>query len=121
MAAVQPHDGVPYRPRRSAIQEMIPGGGDSQFSFCAVADRGRIFWSLVARRRRQYLIEFGNASTFVETASQPVVEANGRRFMEAIGFDGMGEIEFKFDRRTASSRSSTSIHARGWPRQWAAA
>jgi D-aspartate ligase len=81
------------------IQEMIPGGGDTQFSFCAIADKGRIFGSLVARRRRQYPIEFGNASTFVETARQPVVEAGGRRFMEAIGFDGMGEIEFKFDRR----------------------
>jgi D-aspartate ligase len=81
------------------IQEMIPGGGETQFSFCAVADKGRIFGSLAARRRRQYPIEFGNASTFVETAHQPVVEANGRRFMEAIGFDGMGEIEFKFDGR----------------------
>lgn len=86
-------------PEEIMIQEMISGGGESQFSFCAVADRGRVFGSLVARRRRQYPIEFGNASTFVETAHQPVVEANGRRFMEAIGFDGMGEIEFKFDRR----------------------
>jgi predicted ATP-grasp superfamily ATP-dependent carboligase len=81
------------------IQEMIPGGGETQFSFCAAADNGRIFGSLVARRRRQYPIEFGKASTFVETVDQPVVEANGRRFMESIGFDGMGEIEFKFDQR----------------------
>jgi len=95
------------------IQEMIPGGGDSQFSFCAVADKGRIFGSLVARRRRQYPIEFGNASTFVETARQPVVEANGRRFMEAIGFDGMGEIEFKFDRRDGKFKI-LDVNPRPW-------
>ncbi len=95
------------------IQEMIPGGGETQFSFCAVADRGRIFGSLVARRRRQYPIEFGNASTFVETARQPVVEANGRRFMEAIGFDGMGEIEFKFDRRDGKYKI-LDVNPRPW-------
>jgi D-aspartate ligase len=95
------------------IQEMIPGGGENQFSFCAVADKGRIFGSLVARRRRQYPIEFGNNSTFVETARQAIVEANGRRFMEAIGFDGMGEIEFKFDRRDGKFKI-LDVNPRPW-------
>ena len=86
-------------PSEILVQERIPGGGENQFSFCAISKNGRVYASLVAQRRRQYPIDFGNASTFVETTSQPVVEAAGRRFLESIGFDGVAEVEFKFDPR----------------------
>jgi D-aspartate ligase len=81
------------------IQERIPGGGENQFSFCAICKDGRTYASLVAQRRRQYPIEFGNASTFVETTSQSVVEESGRKFLESVGLDGVAEVEFKFDPR----------------------
>jgi len=81
------------------IQERIPGGGEAQFSFCAVCRDGDPYATLVARRSRQYPIDFGNASSFVETVSQPVVESAGKKFLEGIGFDGTAEIEFKFDAR----------------------
>lgn len=81
------------------VQERIPGAGENQFSYCAVCKDGRAYASLVAQRRRQYPIEFGNASTFVETVAQPIVEDAGRRFLESIGLDGMAEVEFKFDPR----------------------
>ena len=86
-------------PDEILVQERIPGGGENQFSYCAVCKDGRAYASLVAQRRRQYPVDFGNASTFVETTSQPVVEEDGRRFLESIGFDGMAEVEFKFDSR----------------------
>jgi D-aspartate ligase len=86
-------------PNEILVQERIPGGGENQFSFCAVCQDGRAYASLVAQRRRQYPVEFGNASTFVETTSQPLVEAAGRRFLESVGFDGVAEVEFKFDPR----------------------
>ena len=86
-------------PNEILVQERIPGGGENQFSFCAVCKDGHSYASLVAQRRRQYPVEFGNASTFVETTIQPVVEAAGRRFLESIGFDGVAEVEFKFDPR----------------------
>jgi predicted ATP-grasp superfamily ATP-dependent carboligase len=81
------------------IQEHIPGAGESQFSYCAACREGKVYASLVARRTRQYPVEFGNASSFVETAEQPVVAAAGQKFLESIGFDGIGEVEFKFDSR----------------------
>lgn len=81
------------------IQEHIPGSGESQFSYCAACNSGRVYASLVAQRRRQYPVEFGNASSFVETIDQPEVEAAGKKFFESIGFDGIGELEFKFDSR----------------------
>src|SRR5439155_18632036 len=40
------------------LQELIPGGGAAQFSYAAVCDRGRPVAALVARRTRQYPIEF---------------------------------------------------------------
>jgi D-aspartate ligase len=97
------------------VQERIPGGGENQFSFCAVCDNGRVLASLVAQRKRQYPIEFGNASTFVETVEQPVVESAGRRFMESIGYDGMGEIEFKFDPRDGKYKIlDANLRPWGW-------
>jgi len=86
-------------PDEILLQERIPGGGENQFSFCAICNNGRILASLVAQRRRQYPVDFGNASTFVETTAQTVVEEAGRRFLESIGFDGVVEVEFKYDPR----------------------
>jgi len=95
------------------VQERIPGGGENQFSFCGVFKEGRAYASLVAQRRRQYPVDFGNASTFVETTSQPIVEAGGRRFMESIGYDGMAEVEFKFDLRDGKYKI-LDVNPRTW-------
>ncbi len=95
------------------VQEHIPGGGENQFSFCGVCKDGRVYASLVAQRRRQYPVEFGNASTFVETTSQPIVEAAGRQFLESIGFDGMAEVEFKFDTRDGKYKI-LDVNPRPW-------
>ncbi len=86
-------------PDEIMIQENIPGNGANQFSFCGVCKDGYAYAALVARRRRQFPVEFGNASSFVETTPQPVVEDAGRRFLQDINFNGMAEIEFKFDAR----------------------
>ena len=56
---------------------------------------------------------FGNASTFVQTVDQPVVEAQGRRFLEAIGFNGIAEVEFKFDSRD-SKYKILDVNTRAW-------
>jgi predicted ATP-grasp superfamily ATP-dependent carboligase len=82
------------------LQELIPGGGASQFSYAALWDRGRPVASLVARRLRQYPIDFGYTSTFVETAENAAVEAAAVRFLESLDYSGLVEIEFKYDSRT---------------------
>lgn len=100
-------------PSEILIQERIPGNGENQFSYCGICDNGRVSVSLVAQRRRQYPIEFGNASTFVETASQTEIEWGGRRFLESIKFDGMGEVEFKFDPRDGKHKI-LDVNSRPW-------
>jgi len=99
------------------LQEWIPGGGEAQFSYAAVCDRGTPIASLVARRRRQYPIDFGYTSTFVETAACPEVEDAGRRFLAALSFTGIAEVEFKYDRRDGGYKI-LDVNPRIWT--WAA-
>ncbi|HUI98134.1 MAG TPA: ATP-grasp domain-containing protein [Xanthobacteraceae bacterium] len=99
------------------LQEWIPGGGEAQFSYAAVCDRGAPLAALVARRRRQYPIDFGYTSTFVETALCPEVEDAGRRFLAALGFTGLAEVEFKYDRRDGRYKI-LDVNPRIWT--WAA-
>jgi D-aspartate ligase len=102
-------------PNEILVQERIPGGGDNQFSYCAVCRDGQVYGSMVAQRRRQYPVDFGNASTFVETTTQPTVEEGGRRFLESIGFDGVAEVEFKFDPRDAKYKIlDANLRTWGW-------
>jgi D-aspartate ligase len=81
------------------IQEMIPGGGESQFSYAALCSDGQPVASLTARRTRQYPIDFGYSSSFVETLDVPEIVAPSRRLLAAIRYTGIVEVEYKFDAR----------------------
>ncbi len=95
------------------IQERIPGGGETQFSCAALCKDGIAVTILAARRTRQYPLDFGNSSTFVETVDHPVVEHDGRRWLESIGFDGIAEVEFKYDPRDGKYKI-LDVNARAW-------
>jgi D-aspartate ligase len=81
------------------VQELIPGDGRFQFSYCALFKNGKALASMVAQRRRQHPLEFGRASTYVMTAENPSLETYGERFLKAIDYYGLVEVEFKFDTR----------------------
>ena len=81
------------------VQERIPGGGESQFSFAALCHQGQPIASLTARRARQYPVDFGYSSSFVETIDVPEIEAPSRRLLAAIEYSGIVEIEYKRDPR----------------------
>jgi D-aspartate ligase len=81
------------------VQELIPGGGESQFSYAALCCDGQPIASLTARRTRQYPIDFGYSSSFVETLDIPEIVAPSRRLLAAIRYTGLVEIEYKFDAR----------------------
>ncbi|MGH6670614.1 MAG: ATP-grasp domain-containing protein [Xanthobacteraceae bacterium] len=98
---------------RIMVQELIPGDGTAQFSYAALWDRGRPIASLVARRRRQFPVEFGFTSTFVETIEQPQVEADAGRFLASLGYSGLVEIEFKYDARDRAYKV-LDVNARPW-------
>jgi D-aspartate ligase len=81
------------------IQELVPGGGDTQFSHGALCVDGRTLASVTARRTRQYPVEFGHSSSFVETVSEPAVEEAATRLLREMRYTGLAEVEFKYDRR----------------------
>lgn len=101
------------RPEMLMVQELIPGGGESQFSFAAICEDGRPLASLVARRTRQFPMDFGRASTFVETVDEPDVIEPASRFLQAIRFTGLVEVEFKRDRRTGTLKL-LDVNPRVW-------
>jgi D-aspartate ligase len=81
------------------LQELIPGGGESQFSYVALCRDGQPIASLTARRTRQYPIDFGYSSSFVETFEIPEIVAPSQRLLAAIQYTGLVEVEYKFDAR----------------------
>ena len=95
------------------LQELIPGGGEGQYSYAVVCDRGRPVAELVARRRRQYPVEFGYTSTFVETVACAAVEDAGRRLLASLDYTGIAEVEFKRDPRDGRYKL-LDVNARIW-------
>ena len=81
------------------VQELIRGGGESQFSFAALCCDGEPIASLTARRTRQYPVDFGYSSSFVETLDVPEIVAPSRRLLAAMRYTGLVEVEYKFDAR----------------------
>ena len=98
---------------RIMVQELIPGDGRAQFSYAAVWDRGAPIGSLVARRRRQYPIDFGYTSTFVETIELPEIAEAATRFLRSINYSGLVEVEFKYDERDDCYKI-LDVNARAW-------
>ncbi|HTC61544.1 MAG TPA: hypothetical protein VK709_01770 [Candidatus Saccharimonadales bacterium] len=86
-------------PNLILLQEMIPGGGECQFSYAALCRDGQPIASLTARRTRQYPIDFGHSSSFVETMDVPEIVAPSRRLLAAIRYSGLVELEYKLDSR----------------------
>jgi len=105
------------KPEEILIQEIIPGDGREQFSYCAFFQQGEATSTLTARRARQHPREFGRASSYVETVDLPVIEELSERFLKAINFHGLVEIEFKRDARDGKFKL-LDVNARTWGFHW---
>ena len=95
------------------IQEMVPGGGEAQFSYAALCKDGHSLASVVARRTRQFPRDFGHFSTYVETIDAPEVIEPAERLLGAMRFTGLAEVEFKRDPRNGQF-SVLDINPRVW-------
>jgi predicted ATP-grasp superfamily ATP-dependent carboligase len=95
------------------IQEIIPGGGLEQYSYCAFVQNGKPRCTLTARRLRQHPHDFGRAATYVETVAAPEIEKLSEKFLRAIDYHGIVEIEFKRDPRDGNYKL-LDVNARVW-------
>ncbi|HEY0235181.1 MAG TPA: ATP-grasp domain-containing protein [Afipia sp.] len=105
-AAMQGQDGI-------VVQEYIPGGGEAQFSYAALWSQSVPLAELAARRTRQYPVEFGYTSTFVEIIDNEDVMRLGRQLLSSAGFDGLVEVEFKYDARSGEYKI-LDVNPRSW-------
>jgi D-aspartate ligase len=101
------------KPEEIMVQEIIPGDGERQFSYCAFFRDGRPHSTLVAVRKRQHPREFGRAATYVESIELPMIEELAERFLKAINYYGLVEIEFKQDPRDGQYKL-LDVNARTW-------
>ena len=100
-------------PGEVMVQELVPGDGEQQFAYCAFFKEGNAVASMVACRRRQHPPEFGRASTLAETTEQPLLEALSQRFLKAIDYYGLVELEYKLDWRDGRYKL-LDVNARTW-------
>jgi D-aspartate ligase len=95
------------------IQEVIPGGGEAQFSFAALCADGEVVAWLTARRTRQHPMDYGHSSTFVETVDCHEIEEPSRRLLDAMSYSGLVEVEYKHDHRDGRYKV-LDVNARTW-------
>lgn len=95
------------------VQELIPGGGTQQFAYCAFFRNGEAIGKMLVRRRRQHPLQFGKASTYVETVDIPELEELSERFLRASNYYGLVELEYKLDPRDGQYKL-LDVNARTW-------
>lgn len=95
------------------IQDLIPGDGACQYAYCSFFKQGNAIASLTARRQRQHPLEFGRSSTYVETVESPLLEEYSKRFLSAIDYYGLVEVEYKRDPRDGQYRL-LDVNGRTW-------
>jgi D-aspartate ligase len=82
------------------VQRIVPGFDDHMYTYDAyVNQHGKVSHWITCQKQRQYPINFG-ASTFTLQKYEPILHELGTPFLEAIGFKGFAEIEFKKDADT---------------------
>ena len=86
-------------PSEVLIQELIPDVAHHLYSFCPFFKDKKVLGRVIAQRIRQHPMDFGHASTLVKTVNIPELEILGTRFLSAINYYGLCEVEFIQDPR----------------------
>jgi len=94
------------------IQEMIPGGADSEFSYAALCRNGKVLADVFAARKRMRPIDFG-VSVYAETILKPEIEIPARLWLEKNCYTGLVEIDFKYDARDDQYKL-LDVNSRAW-------
>jgi D-aspartate ligase len=98
-------------PDHVMVQEIVPS--PAQYSVGAFAENGRVLVAMTARRTRQFPIDYGLSSSFVEAVDVPGLIEPARRVLERLGTTGMVEVEFIVDRRDGQAKL-LDVNPRPW-------
>jgi D-aspartate ligase len=100
-------------PGEIMIQDLVPGGSQQLFGYCAFFKERRAVATMVTRYGRQHPPQFGRSCTFVETVELPILEELAQRFLRRMDYYGLVEIEFKLDPRDGEYKL-LDVNARTW-------
>jgi predicted ATP-grasp superfamily ATP-dependent carboligase len=99
--------------REIMVQDLIPGGGNTQFSYCAFFKDGESVGRMTARRWRQWPHDIGRSTTLAETTLVPTLVECSERFLRAIDYYGLVELEYKYD-ATDGRYKLLDVNTRTW-------
>lgn len=94
------------------VQEYIPGDGSTQFSYAALWAEGEPVAEMTVRRVRQQPSDFG-VSCFIEVVDEPRIAPVAQKLLRAIRYEGLVEIDFKFDARDGQFKP-LDVNTRIW-------
>jgi predicted ATP-grasp superfamily ATP-dependent carboligase len=100
-------------PETLMVQELVPGPPSAQLSYAALCADGNAIATASAVRLRQAPMDFGKASSHVETTPDGDTAEPARRLLAAMRFTGIVEVEFKRDARDGRPKL-LDINARAW-------
>ena len=100
-------------PGEIMIQDLIPGGSEQLFGYCAFFKNGSALGSMMTQYKRQHPPLFGRSCTLVETVERPEVEVLANKFLKAMDYYGLVEMEFKLDPRDGQYKL-LDVNARTW-------
>jgi predicted ATP-grasp superfamily ATP-dependent carboligase len=103
-AAIMPADHI-------MVQEIVPS--EHHYSVGAFTEDGRITTAMTARRTRQYPIDYGLSSSFVEAVEIPGLMEPATRILCRLGMSGMVEVEFILDQRDGRPKL-LDVNPRPW-------
>ncbi len=95
------------------LQEFLSGGAPSLYSFGSFAAKGIVYGSFSANRIRQNPMDFGNSTTYALTVNIPEFENLAVKFLTAIEYFGLSEVEFMQDPKTGQYKM-LEINPRAW-------
>jgi len=95
------------------VQEIIPGSSNELYSYCSLIKNSKVLASCVGNRKRQIPMDFGKASTYVESVDVPEIEQLAIKFLSSLDYYGVSEVEFKRDPRDGQYKL-LEINPRTW-------
>jgi predicted ATP-grasp superfamily ATP-dependent carboligase len=100
-------------PSEIMVQEIIPGSARDLYSCGCFYKQGVLIASCIGQRCRQIPMDFGKATTFVQSADLPELRQYSDDLLKAIGYYGLAEVEFMQDPRDGIFKL-LEINPRSW-------